>query len=180
MTLLSLRPRPRALFPTSLSSYVKGYVAGRHLAQRSSHVDRPPSSDSELAEKLVKDGPHKKEPANRRVRALLGGKWIFDTLDAQYVWEHPYCRQTKAILYFVNLLILVVVLNQKSFTVPFFYIPFTAIEAGPGRIWKQTPEDSGYWAGSILSGNDSAKATGYVKGPLEGLVKIRVSDAGPY
>lgn len=119
----------------------------------------------------MKDGPHKKEAANRRVRALLGGKWIFDTLDAQYVWEHPYCKQKREqSIQACSKLI--------AIAVPYFYVPFTAIESGPGRIWKQTPEDTGYWAGSILCGNDSAKATGYVKGPLEGLVKIRVSDAG--
>lgn len=125
----------------------------------------------------MKDGPHKKEPANRRVRALLGGKWIFDTLDAQYVWEHPYCRHKGSTCVFPLLFMLVL---NRSITVPFFYVPFTAIESGPGRVWKQTPEDSGYWAGSILSGNDSAKATGYVRGPLEGFVKIRVSDAGSF
>lgn len=58
------------------------------------------SSETELAEKLVKEGPHKKELANRRVRALLGGKWIFDTLDAQFVWEHPYCRPNGNMLCF--------------------------------------------------------------------------------
>lgn len=52
-----------------------------------------PPSETELADKLVKEGPHKQEPTNRRVRALLGGKWIFDTLEATYVWEHPYCRR---------------------------------------------------------------------------------------
>lgn len=49
------------------------------------------SSPSELAMGLVNAGPHKMEPANRRIRALLGGVWIFDTLEAHYVWEHPYC-----------------------------------------------------------------------------------------
>lgn len=42
--------------------------------------------------KLVTEGPQKKEAANRRIRALLGGAWVLDTLDAQYVWEHAYCK----------------------------------------------------------------------------------------
>ncbi|KAK5654080.1 hypothetical protein OQA88_7761 [Cercophora sp. LCS_1] len=45
----------------------------------------------ELAAKLVADGPVKHERANRRVRAQFGGQWVFDTLDAVFVWEHPYC-----------------------------------------------------------------------------------------
>ncbi|CAN8100745.1 unnamed protein product [Discula destructiva] len=108
-------------------------------------------SEIDLAEKLFKEGPYKKENTGRRVRALLGGKWMFDTLEAQYVWEHPYY--------------------------PFFYIPLKDLEGGPGQIQKQTPEDAGYWTGTLSSGNESAKVMGFVKGPLEGLVKIRVSDA---
>lgn len=48
-------------------------------------------SPTELGTKLVNDGPHKQEPANRRIRGLLGDQWVFDSLDAIYVWEHPYC-----------------------------------------------------------------------------------------
>ncbi len=40
---------------------------------------------------LATKGPVKQEPTKRRVRGLLGGQWIFDTLDAVYVWEHEYC-----------------------------------------------------------------------------------------
>ena len=47
---------------------------------------------SDLAQKLARDGPVKQEPCKRRVRGLLGNKWVFDTLDAEYVWEHPYCQ----------------------------------------------------------------------------------------
>jgi hypothetical protein len=44
-----------------------------------------------LGEKLTTEGPHKIEGTPRRVRGLLGGKYIFDTTAAKYVWEHPYC-----------------------------------------------------------------------------------------
>jgi uncharacterized protein (DUF427 family) len=33
------------------------------------------------------------EPANRRVRAYLGGHLVVDTVDPLYVWEHPYFPQ---------------------------------------------------------------------------------------
>jgi hypothetical protein len=45
-----------------------------------------------LAEKLVREGPHKVEATPRRVRGLLGGRYVCDTLKASYVWEHPYCK----------------------------------------------------------------------------------------
>lgn len=33
------------------------------------------------------------EPANRRVRAYLGGQLVIDTTDPLYVWEHPHLPQ---------------------------------------------------------------------------------------
>src|SRR5215472_9935867 len=33
------------------------------------------------------------EPAPRRVRATLGGEYIFDTIRARYVWEWPFYPQ---------------------------------------------------------------------------------------
>src|SRR4051794_4195348 len=33
------------------------------------------------------------EPAPRRVRATLGGRTVFDTTRARYVWEFPYYPQ---------------------------------------------------------------------------------------
>ena len=45
-----------------------------------------------VAEKIARDGPYKHEPAKRRVRGILDGKCVFDTLDAEFVWEHTYCE----------------------------------------------------------------------------------------
>ena len=45
----------------------------------------------DIAAKLAIEGPVKQEPSKRRVRGLVGGEWVFDTLGAFYVWEHPYC-----------------------------------------------------------------------------------------
>jgi hypothetical protein len=43
-------------------------------------------------ERLTATGPAKVEDAKRRrVRGLFNGKYVFDTLDAVYVWEHKYC-----------------------------------------------------------------------------------------
>jgi hypothetical protein len=53
-----------------------------------------------LGEKLTTEGPHKVEGTPRRVRGLLGGKYIFDTTAAKYVWEHPYCA-TSIHLFFI-------------------------------------------------------------------------------
>lgn len=61
------------------------------------------SSPTELGIKLVNDGPHKQEPANRRIRGLLGDQWIFDSLDARYVWEHQYCMSPAKATYLASL-----------------------------------------------------------------------------
>jgi hypothetical protein len=45
----------------------------------------------ELITKLESAGPHKTEKTARRVRGLLNGKFVFDTNEAVYVWEHQYC-----------------------------------------------------------------------------------------
>jgi hypothetical protein len=46
-----------------------------------------------LAIRLTKDGPIKQEATKRRVRGLFAGHWIFDTTEAQHVWEHPFYPQ---------------------------------------------------------------------------------------
>ncbi len=33
------------------------------------------------------------EPVPRRIRAVLGGETVFDTIHARYVWEWPYYPQ---------------------------------------------------------------------------------------
>jgi uncharacterized protein (DUF427 family) len=51
------------------------------------------SSLADLAERLLKDGPHKHEQANRRVRVIHNHAVIVDTTKALLVWEHPYYPQ---------------------------------------------------------------------------------------
>ncbi|KAF2643731.1 DUF427-domain-containing protein [Massarina eburnea CBS 473.64] len=48
---------------------------------------------TKLAQKLATEGPHKYESTPRRVRGLLNGKYVFDTIKAYHVWEHPYYPQ---------------------------------------------------------------------------------------
>ncbi|KAF1962269.1 DUF427-domain-containing protein [Byssothecium circinans] len=48
---------------------------------------------TKLAQKLAAEGPHKCEATPRRVRGLLNGKYVFDTINAYHVWEHPYYPQ---------------------------------------------------------------------------------------
>jgi hypothetical protein len=40
-----------------------------------------------LAQKLIRQGPCKKETTARRVRGLFNGKYAFDTINAHHVWE---------------------------------------------------------------------------------------------
>jgi len=48
-----------------------------------------------LASKLYGDAasPPKVVPTAKRVRGVLGGRWIFDTTQAKLVWEHQYFPQ---------------------------------------------------------------------------------------
>ena len=51
------------------------------------------NSLAKLAQKLVSEGPHKHEHTPRRVRGLFNGQYIFDSINAHHVWEHPYFPQ---------------------------------------------------------------------------------------
>ena len=50
--------------------------------------------------------------------------------------------------------------------------------AGPARIDKEKEDSAGFWLGTIRSGARTAEAQGYDKGPLQGFIKIKVSDIG--
>lgn len=72
------------------NSNITRYTLYPTLVKQAHH----PSSLVEIAKKVAVDSTIKHEPANRRVRALRNGKWLFDTLKALYVWEHQYCKST--------------------------------------------------------------------------------------
>lgn len=66
--------------------------------------------------------------------------------------------------------------NVRS--VPYYYIPEKDVAAGPARIDKEREDSHGFWLGTIRSGARTAEAQGYDKGPLQGFIKVKVSDIG--
>lgn len=67
---------------------------------------------------------------------------------------------------------------SKTAAVPYYYIPETDITAGPARVVKESKDTNGFWLGTIRTGAGTAEAQGYDKGPLQGFVKVKVSDIG--
>lgn len=117
------------------------------------HANSVTLSLEALGEKLVTQGPHKLEGTSRRVRGLLGGIYIFDTLEAKYVWEHPYY--------------------------PYFYIPKSSL--AKGALEKVDPNTKKrYWIGRLKAGGKSTERVLVFdpSGPLENLVRIEVSALG--
>lgn len=49
------------------------------------------SSFPDLVAQLAAKTDIRREPSNRRVRGLLGGRWVFDSENVEFVWEHEYC-----------------------------------------------------------------------------------------
>jgi hypothetical protein len=46
----------------------------------------------------VTKGADKIEATPRRVRGLLGGMYVFDTIFAKFIWEHPFCASHGSLL----------------------------------------------------------------------------------
>ncbi|KAH8687782.1 hypothetical protein BGZ60DRAFT_425645 [Tricladium varicosporioides] len=107
----------------------------------------------ELAEKIVKNGPHKMESTPRRVRGLFGGKYIFDTTQADYVWEHPYY--------------------------PYFYIPISCFSKDALHATAPYPSSNkAYYIGRLNSGpshTDRVIVFRPSSSPLSDLVRIEHS-----
>ncbi|KAI4275604.1 MAG: hypothetical protein LQ337_003116 [Flavoplaca oasis] len=53
-------------------------------------VPKPTNSLRELAQRLVTEGPRKKEKTTRRVRVLFDDVYLVDSTSAYHVWEHDY------------------------------------------------------------------------------------------
>lgn len=108
----------------------------------------PPGSQlspDELAAKLSTHGPVKQEPA---LRGLLAGMWLFDTLEAEYVWEHPYF--------------------------PYFYVPISAVDGGNWEvIYLDHDRSKGFVRIRIEEPNGNAvEGVEFTKGRLENLVRV--------
>jgi len=100
-----------------------------------------------LALKLISSGPHKVEATPRRVRALFGGVWLFDTISARHVWEHQYYPQ--------------------------FWVPVSSF--APSVLTKGKAIDSNGSAFlGVVKGNTKTtdRVLIFEKGPLEGLVRV--------
>lgn len=63
-------------------------------------------------------------------------------------------------------------------SVPYYYIPEKDVAAGPAKIDKESEDNHGFWLGKIRIGARTAEAQGYYKGPLQGFIKVKVSDIG--
>lgn len=105
---------------------------------------------TKLAQKLVSEGPHKYEQTPRRVRGLFNGQFIFDSINAHHVWEHPYF--------------------------PHFYIPTDDI-TGAVKLTKDSEAIEGnagraYLAKLSVGDKSTDSAVVFEEGPLKGLVKI--------
>lgn len=61
---------------------------------------------------------------------------------------------------------------------PVYYVPLVAIEAGPATLTIEKSLDFGCWIGRLNSGDKVTAVAGFVRGPLEGLVKIPKNGIG--
>ena len=106
-----------------------------------------------LALKLISSGPHKVEATPRRVRALFGGVWLFDTISARHVWEYQYYPQ--------------------------FWVPISSF--APSVLTKGKAIDSNGSAFlGVVKGNTKStdRVLIFEKGPLEGLVRVEFKAIG--
>ncbi|CZS90410.1 uncharacterized protein RAG0_01504 [Rhynchosporium agropyri] len=104
----------------------------------------------QLGEKLVSEGPHKLESTPRRVRGLLRGNYIFDTLEARYVWEHPYY--------------------------PYFYVPLHTF--AKDAVLDKVVQKDHFYIGRLSTGSKTTERVivfDSENGELSNLVRIEVS-----
>ena len=104
-----IQPKAPTIVPPTLitnsqlsASNIKHLAHLHHVNQQASHLLLKSTSSRQLitrnsliklAQKLVSEGPHKYEHTPRRVRGLFNGQFIFDSINAHHVWEHPYFPQ---------------------------------------------------------------------------------------
>jgi hypothetical protein len=124
-----------------------------------------PISLIKLGEKLTTEGPHKVEGTPRRLRGLLDGKFIFDTTEGKYVWEHPYCEFSFSFRE----------AHRMIGTDPYFYVPISAFVEGVLEKVDPTTRE-GYWLAKITAGGKSTdRVLGFdAPGALQNLVRIEV------
>lgn len=107
----------------------------------------------DLGLKLLAKGPHKLEQTHRRVRALFGGIYIFDTLEPRHVWEHPYYPQ--------------------------FYVPETAVKHGTLSSKESLDKDGAAFLATLkIKEKTTDRVLGFDKGPLAGLIRFEFAAMG--
>lgn len=111
------------------------------------------NSLKDLAIKLLANGPHKVEKTVRRVRGLFDSTYVFDTLEARHVWEHPYYPQ--------------------------FYIPKIAVKKD-FLIQNDSvdKENSAFLATLQGKTRSTDRVISFEKGPLAGLVRFEFDALG--
>jgi hypothetical protein len=126
------------------------------------------ASLGELAERLLKDGPHKHLPANRRVRIIHNHAVIVDTTSALLVWEHSFYPQ--------------------------LYVPFKALKNCNTQDKKEVKKDGKVGAAIVevtVPGPDGAEAVKTdrvvrfeeaetASAPLSGFARIEFGSVGMY
>ncbi len=67
------------------------------IHQRHDHDANTSSSIKKIALKLGTDGPVKTLPTPRKIQILFNGVYIIRTINASYVWEHPYVPKQNSV-----------------------------------------------------------------------------------
>jgi hypothetical protein len=93
------------------------------------------------------------EVTPRRVRALFGGAWLFDTTSARHVWEHQYYPQ--------------------------FWVPVTSFAPGALTKGKAIDSNDSAFLGTVKGNAESTdRVLVFEKGLLEGLVRVEFKAVG--
>ena len=115
-----------------------------------------------MTRRLCKEGPVKTLQTPRRVRILFNGKYIADTIQASFVWEHPYFPQ--------------------------YYLPKSAFDASRINEGDKISDDNGKHVATLWRLTVGDKSTDQIvcfadelegkAKELSGLVKANFSDMG--
>ena len=98
--------------------------------------------------------PGRIEDARRRVRVLFNKKWIADTINAKFVWEHSYF--------------------------PVYYLPAVDIQTQYLEQLSKTENGDGSNYRLTVGNKSTDKVIWYEKGPYAGLIRIQFAEMGMF
>ncbi len=102
---------------------------------------------------LLAKGPHKVEKTSRRVRALYGSLWVFDTTAARHVWEHEWYPQ--------------------------YYVPVEAVKSVSVTKNEAVDKEGSAFLATLKGRSKSTdRVLVFEKGPLAGLVRFEFAALG--